>query len=180
MTEGFNQAKKNKEGTINVKIELAGTELFEVPGGLDTEHILIEKGVAFRLPLKVKVTGPFLEKLGGGPCYIGSDENPIHINLTTESQGAAGNIAFNEEFTNIFLQNTRLVDFGWHIPEVSGAKGCGGEFETYVDKALNIALEVESRQRRLNSVGRRAWSCCRVICTMQTPIRPQEAEKGKV
>ena len=38
------------------------------------------------------------------------------------------------------------MDFGWHIPKVSGAKGCGGEFETYVDKALDIALEVETAE----------------------------------
>jgi hypothetical protein len=146
LTEAFNEAKKHKETVIDTKIELAGTELYEIPGSLDTEHILEESGVAFKLPLKVKVTGPFLEKLGGGPCYLGSDENPIHINLTTEGQGGAGHVEFNNAFTNIFLQGSRLVDFGWHIPIASGAKGCGGAYEEYVDRALNIALEVETPQ----------------------------------
>ena len=36
-----------------------------------------------------------------------------------------------------------MRDTGWHIPKVSGAKGCGGAYEEYVDKALNVALQVE-------------------------------------
>jgi hypothetical protein len=143
LVEAFNEVKKNKESEIDVKIELAGTELFEIPGSLNTENILFEEGIAFKLPLKVKVTGPFLEKLGGGPCYLGSDENPIHINLTTQGAGSSGELEFNRAFDNVFLQGSRLVDFGWHIPIASGAKGCGGEYEAYVDRALNLALEVE-------------------------------------
>jgi hypothetical protein len=144
LKESFKQAAKNKESGINVKIEMAGEECFTVPGCLSTENIVFEEGTAFRLPLKVKVTGPFLEKLGGGPCYIGSDENPIHINLTTGGAGRAGSFNANEEFTNLFFSSTKLVDLGWHIPIASGAHGCGGpEYESYVDKALNIALEVE-------------------------------------
>jgi hypothetical protein len=103
--------------------------------------------VAFRLPLKVKVTSPWLEKLGGGPCLIGSDENPIHINLTTAGGGRSGELLFNEEFTNLDLKNTKLVDLGWHITPASGPKGCGGEYETYVDDALSRALEVQNASR---------------------------------
>ncbi len=110
LVESWKQAKKNKEKTINVKIEMAGTECFETKGCLSTQNILNRKGVAFRLPLKVKVTGPWLEQLGGGPCYIGSDEHPIHINLTTEGAGASGRVHFNEEFTNILLGPSRLVE----------------------------------------------------------------------
>jgi hypothetical protein len=146
LTESWKEAKKNKEGAVNVKIEMAGNECFEVPGCLDTENILFEEGVAFRLPLKVKVTSPWLEKLASGPCYIGNDENPIHINLTTEGSGRSGSLVFNETFTNIFLHDSKLVDTGWHITKASGAKGCGGEYEEYVDKALNLALEVESAE----------------------------------
>jgi hypothetical protein len=144
LKEAFKEAEKNGEKAIDVKIEMAGNECYEVPGCLDTENIIIEEGTAFKLPLKVKVTGPFLEKLGGGSCEIGSDTNPIHINLTTEDEGTAGELEFNETFTNIFLQGSRLVDFGWHISKASGATGCGGSYESYVDKALNLALEVES------------------------------------
>lgn len=144
LKESFKEATKNKESAVYAKIEMAGTECFTVPGCLDTENILFEEGTAFRLPLKVKLTGPWLEKLGGGPCEVGNDENPIHINLTTEGAGRAGSFYANEEFTNLYFANTKLVDFGWHIPKVSGASGCGGsEYESYVDKALNLALEIE-------------------------------------
>jgi len=145
LQKGFKEALKNGEKAIDVKIEMAGGECFvaKKPGCVDTEDILIEEGYAFKLPLKVTVTGPFLEKLGGGPCEIGSDEHPIEITLTTSGIGHAGPIEFNEEFTHVFLRDSRLVDYGWHISVASGAKGCGGEYESYVDEALNLALEVE-------------------------------------
>jgi hypothetical protein len=148
LKESFKAALKAKEGTANIKIEMAGNECFEVPGCLDTESILFEEGTAFRLPLKVKITSPWLTTLGGsGPCLIGNDENPIHINLTTSGAGRAGTFSANEEFTNLNFANTKLVDVGWHIPKVSGASGCGNaENEAFIDKALNIALEVEYPQ----------------------------------
>jgi hypothetical protein len=144
LQQSFKEAKKNKENAVYAKIEMAGNECYEVPGCLNTEDLLFEEGVAFRLPLKVKVTSPWLEKLGGGPCEIGNDANPIHINLTTQGAGRSGELAFNEpNFLSLAIKNTKLVDLGWHIPVASGAKGCGGEYEKYVDRALNIALEVE-------------------------------------
>ncbi len=142
LTESWKEAKKNKENAVNVKIEMAGNECFEVQGCLDTENILLEEGVAFRLPLKVKVTSPWLEKLGGGPCYIGSDEHPIHINLTTESSGSAGTLKFAPNFYQLELHESRLVDTKWHIEEASAPKGCGGAYESYVDKSLERLLEM--------------------------------------
>jgi hypothetical protein len=145
----FAEAKANKEMKAFATIETAGDECTTVPGCLDTESILFraESPPAFRLALKVKVNNAWLEKLGGGsPCLIGSDENPIKQNLVTSGAGSSGTgLHFNEEFSQLELENTRLVDVSWHIPQVSGASGCGGtEWETYVDKALNLALEVEN------------------------------------
>ena len=143
LTESWRAAKKAKEGNVYVKIEMAGNECFEVPGCLDTENILFEEGVAFRLPLKVKVTGPWLETLGGGPCYIGNDEHPIHINLTTEGAGAAGSLSFESpNFGQIELHGSKLVDLGWHIEAASGPKGCGGAYEPYIDASLERVLEM--------------------------------------
>jgi hypothetical protein len=147
LKESFNAAKKAKETAAFAKIEMAGTECYTVPGCLSTENILAESGTAFRLPLKVKVTSPWLAKLGGGPCQIGNDENPVMQHLTTGDAGAVGEGVFFEEatFTKFAVPDSRLVDLGWHIPKVAGATGCGGsEYEAYVDKALNIALEVEN------------------------------------
>ena len=58
-----------------------------------------------------------------------------------------GEITFNEEFTNLDLANGQLVDLGWHISQAQDAKGCGGPYEEYVDRAINIALEVENGSR---------------------------------
>jgi hypothetical protein len=145
LQESFKAAIKNKESAAFAKIELAGNECFEVPGCLDTESILFEEGTAFRLPLKVKITSPWLTTLGGtGPCLVGSDANPIHINLTTSGAGRAGAFVANEEFTNLYFANTKLVDTDWHISQASGASGCGNaEYESYIDRALDLALELE-------------------------------------
>ena len=147
LTESWKEAKKAKEKDVYVKIEMAGNECYEVPGCLNTEAILFQEGVAFRLPLKVKVTGPWLETLGGGPCYIGSDEHPIHINLTTEDQGASGFLAFNEAFTQIELYESRLVDTNWTIEAESAPKGCGGEYESYIDASLKEVLQMEPTRK---------------------------------
>ncbi|HST32794.1 MAG TPA: hypothetical protein VLJ80_04650 [Solirubrobacteraceae bacterium] len=143
LKESFAEAKKNKETKATVKIEMAGTSCYETPGCLSVENLLNEKGDAFKLPLKVRVISSWLEKLGGGPCLIGSDENPIKQNLTSSGPGRVGEVVFNETFTNIDLANGQLVDLGWHISKEQGAKGCGGEYEAYIDHAINMALEVE-------------------------------------
>jgi hypothetical protein len=144
LKEAFLAAKKAKETKMFVQIEIAGNECYEAEGCVDTENLLGQEGTTFRLPLKVKVTGPLLEKLGGGPCEVGNDEHPIHVNLTTGNFGLVGEIAFNEEFTMIEIKENQLVDVNWHISKESGATGCGGEYESYVDKAMNLALEIES------------------------------------
>ncbi len=142
LKESFNAAKKAKETKAFVKIETAGDECFTVPGCLDTEDLLFEEGTAFRLALKVKVTNSWLAKLGG-VCQIGSDEHPIMQHLSSEGAGRAGELSFSEEFTNLELKGSELVDTSWHIPLASGANGCGGpENEKYLDRALNLALEV--------------------------------------
>jgi hypothetical protein len=148
LKDSWKEAKKNHETAVFAKIEMAGNECFEIKGCLDTENILFEEGIAFKLSLKVKVTGPWLEKLGGGPCMIGSDENPIKQNLTTQGAGSAGELLFSEAFTNLDLHGTKLVDLGWHIPAASAPTGCGGsEYETYVDDALGRALEIQNATR---------------------------------
>jgi hypothetical protein len=141
----FKEAKKNKESTLYVKIELAGTSLFEHFGGLSTERILLEEGPAFVLPLKVRMINPWLEKLGGGPCLVGNDENPIMQNLSTAPPGRAalsGGASFNEAFTQVGFTGSRLTDLNWPVPVGADASGCGGEYESYVDGAINEVLEL--------------------------------------
>ncbi len=144
LVESWKEAKKNHENNVYVKIEMAGNECFEVPGCLNTTNLLFEEGTAFRLALKVKITAPWLEKLDSGPCYIGSDEHPIHINLTSGGSGSAGFLEHDEEFSNIVLRDSRLADVDWTIEEASKAKGCGGAYESYIDSSLNEVLEAYS------------------------------------
>jgi hypothetical protein len=143
----FAEAKANKElNKATATIEMAGNECTTVPGCIDTESILFEEPEppAFRLPLKVKVGNAWLEKLGG-TCMIGSDEHPIKQDLVSSGAGSAGELKFEEPtFESLELAGSRLVDVDWHISKEQGANGCGGpENEAYIDKALNIALEVE-------------------------------------
>jgi hypothetical protein len=142
----FNEAVQAKETKATATVELAGNECTTVPGCLNTESLIFEEPTppAFRLPLKVTVKSPFLEKLGGGPCTIGSDELPIQQHLVSSGPGRAGDIEFNEPFFTVTeIKNSKLTDTNWHISKAQGAKGCGGEYEAYVNRALNIALEVE-------------------------------------
>ncbi len=146
LTESWEEAVKNKETEVNAKIEMAGNECFEEKGCISTFNLLVRKGPAFKLPLKVKITAPWLEKLGSEPCYIGSDEHPIRINLTTEGAGAPGHLSFNEEFSQIELNDSRLVDTKWQIEPESEPTGCGGPYQSYLLASLKHVLELPSER----------------------------------
>lgn len=148
LRESWQEAKKNHETAVNVKIELAGNELFDIPDGLSVTNLILEKGTVFRLPLKVKITSPWLEKLGSGPCYIGSDEHPNQIHLTAEGFGTAGHVE-RVGGEQAILHDSRLVDENWTIGPESGANGCGGTYESYVDNALNEVLELGPTRKGL-------------------------------
>jgi hypothetical protein len=148
LKESFKEAIVNKEGGVNVKIELAGTGLFEDPNGLSTENLIAEKGAAFKLPLKVRLISSWLTKLGGGPCLVGNDANPIMQNLTSEGSGrsreGAQGLKFNKGFTNIEIKGSTLVDTSWPVEEGSHPSGCGGsEYESFVNDALTKSLELD-------------------------------------
>jgi hypothetical protein len=151
LSASLKEAKKNKEAGLNVKIEVAGTSLYEHFGGLSTTRLLAEEGPAFVLPLKVHMISPWLEKLGGGPCTIGNDEYPVVQNLSTAPPGRAqepGGFSSNEEFTNIETGGSRLTDVSWPVPAGADAKGCGGAYEPYVDAAINEVLELNKPNQR--------------------------------
>jgi hypothetical protein len=146
LMESYATAAANKETNhASLTVEMAGNECFEVPGCLNTGNLLFEEGTAFRLALKTTIHNAWLESLGGGPCTIGSDEHPIEQHLTSEGAGYVEGFHNNQEFTNLELYGTKLVDTTWHIYQASGASGCGNaEWESYIDKALNILLHVET------------------------------------
>jgi hypothetical protein len=143
LTALWNEAKKNHESSMYVKIEVGGTELYEIFQALNPINLILERGPAFTLPLKVKMTGPFLEKLGGGPCDFGNDTTPTFQHLRTEpsvngnAANGASTLAGGEL---VVLFNSRLGDAGWPVPEGAQVSGCGGGYESYVDTAINKLL----------------------------------------
>jgi hypothetical protein len=140
LIEKFREAKANKETGLDVKIEVAGNSLYENPEGMSTEGLIERHGPVFELPLKTRLISSFLEKLGGGPCTVGNNEHPILQLLNDEPPGFLKVLHFNKEFTDIEVEGSKLVDVGWPIPEGGGATGCGGEYESYVDAAINETL----------------------------------------
>jgi hypothetical protein len=147
LQKSFKEAQKNKETGLNVQIELAGGNLiYETVGALDTEHLLEESGPAFKLPLKVRLINPWLASLGGGPCQIGSDANPVWQDLSSEQPGRAGSFGEAFEFLTLGFKGSRLLAFNWPVPQ--GANGCGtGETEALVDAALNKVLELSNNNQ---------------------------------
>jgi len=153
LVENFDYAKVHKETKMFAKIVVAGGNLlYETQDALSTEHLIEGEGAAFTLPLRVILSGPWLESLGGGQCTIGTEEHPVYQHLTSgiseapapyeanTQQGEVGELGFNESFTNITVKNSKLVDSTWPV-EVE-AQGCGGEYESYVDDAISKVLHL--------------------------------------
>jgi len=144
----FKEAVKNKESGLKVEIEVAGgNRLFEEEAGISAECLIGANCTAFELPLKVSLHNPWLSKLGGGPCLIGTDEHPVVQHLTTGTSGGMtgeiGELHLFEDFTLIEIAHNTLVDNTWPV-EVP-ATGCGGsEYESYVDNALSKVLGIPS------------------------------------
>jgi|SRR5271166_2524786 len=146
--EYLNKEQKEKFDEFINKGITGVTETTELAGpasdiGLSTENLLTGKGTALSLPVKIKLDNRFL----GSSCYIGSDSSPIVIDFTTGTteppppnepiKGSPGKAEFNEEFTLITLTGGRLVNNSYGAP---GAVGCGGEFSSIVDPAVDAGL----------------------------------------
>jgi hypothetical protein len=153
LIESYDYAKAHKETGLFAKIVVAGGNLlYEEEDALNTTNLLFEEGPAFTLPLRVILSGPWLESLGGGQCTIGTEEHPVIQHLTTglseapapfeanTQVGEAGTLSHNSEFSNLVFTNSKLVDSTWPV-EVP-AEGCGGEFESYVDDAITNLLNL--------------------------------------
>jgi hypothetical protein len=151
LEENFDYAKVHHETKLDAKIVVAGGNLlYEEQDGLSTEHLLTQEGSAFTLPLRVILSGPWLDSLGGGQCTIGTEEHPVFQHLTSgesiapppyeanTQHGEVGELSFNESFSNITIKNSKLVDSTWPV-EVE-AQGCGGAYESYVDAAVSKVL----------------------------------------
>ena len=136
----FNETINNGFTGVTATMELAGSPR------VSAAALVEEKGVAVALPVKVKLSNPFL----GSNCYIGSSSNPIRLNLTvgttsppppnTPITGFPG-VGTNPTGNLITLTGQKLVDNAFATP---GAKGCGGLFSFLVDPFVNSIVGVPS------------------------------------
>jgi hypothetical protein len=112
---------------------------------LNTSNLIFETGLALQLPLKIKLDNVFL----GSKCYVGSESNPVLLNLTTGTtsppepnkpiKGSAGKLEILEEGALLRLIGGSLVDNAFAAPE---ATGCGGSFSKLVDPLVDAAFGV--------------------------------------
>jgi hypothetical protein len=140
----FNETINNGFTGVNATVELAGPASSVKLSVLNT---VLGQGVALGMPVKVHLENPFL----GGSCYIGSNSNPIQLNLTTGTTsppppnqpitGNPGVLSGREEGRIIVESNNKLVDNSFAAP---GANGCGGLFSFLVDPFVNSIVGVPS------------------------------------
>lgn len=139
----FNETINNGFTGVTATVELAGSAS-AIKVGL--VNYLTGAGPAFTMPVKVKLSNPFL----GSSCYIGSNSNPVNLALTTGttsppppnapisgSPGEGGNIEENI----LFFKKNKLVDNSFAAP---GANGCGGIFSFLIDPFVNSIVGVPS------------------------------------
>jgi len=144
LKELFNETINNGFTGVTATVEIAGP----VSGvKVNLANALESSGAAFTLPVKVKLSNPFL----GSSCYIGSNSSPIKLNLTTGTtappppnspiSGVSGELS-EPAFGTLALKNNRLVDNSFSAP---GANGCGGIlFSWAVDPFVNSIVGVPS------------------------------------
>lgn len=140
----FNETINNGFTGVSATVELAAPASSIKVSVLNA---LTANGAAFVLPVKVKLSNPFL----GSNCYVGSNSHPITLNLTTgttapppPNEPISGSPGENGEpaFGVVAVENNRLVDNSFSAP---GASGCGGIlFSWAVDPLVNSILGTPS------------------------------------
>jgi len=141
----FNETINNGFTGVTATVELAAPASAVK---INVANAVSQTGTALSFPVKVKLSNPFL----GSNCYIGSNSNPIKINLTTGTtsppppntpiSGSPGEIGGSAEGNIIFLKGNRLVDNSFAAP---GANGCGGIlFSWAVDPFVESIVGVPS------------------------------------
>ena len=124
-------------GIEGVGEEVTATTELVGPVEVNVANQVEEKGVAVKLPLRVKLNNSLL----GAECFVGSAAEPITLNLTTGAtsppgpnksiHGGKGTLSVNDNIAT--FNGLSLVDNAFAAP---GAKGCGGPLLELVDDLL--------------------------------------------
>jgi hypothetical protein len=126
-----------EEGLTEVK---ATTELAAPASSvvLNSAAEQLGEGTALKLPIKVKLEN----SLFGGECYIGSNSEPINLNLTTGATtggptGKPGTQTTTEEGGILVISGVSLVSNTFSAPK---ATGCGlfGVLDGLIDEKLGL------------------------------------------
>ena len=127
----YNAAAHSK---VTATIELAGSPSAIV---LNEEHLLEGSNeTAIGLPVKVKLTNAFL----GSNCYVGSDSEPIIVDLVSGTSGALkgklGEPTTDKEGIILTIKGDTIVNNTYTVP---GVQGCGeaASWRAQVDAAGN-------------------------------------------
>jgi len=115
------------------------------------EHLLAqEEGTALIMPIRVHLKNPLL----GSDCYIGSESNPIELNLTT---GATSPPPPNKSIHGTLGQPETLEEDGEYMLRVTGnslvgstfsapaVEGCGESFSSIIDPIIDSKLKLPSQ-----------------------------------
>ena len=126
-------------GEVTATAELAGVAHINLAALFSDSETLVE------LPVKVKLDNPAL----GEECYIGSDSEPVTLDLTVGKtdppppnepiQGSNGTRTSKDEVTTI--EGAELVDNSFAVPGVSG---CGGILAPVLDLAVDVKAGLPS------------------------------------
>jgi hypothetical protein len=142
----YNQAVAEHKTKVTATIEAAPTKptvFFQL------NNLLSEEGTALTLPVKLKLTNPFL----GESCYAGSDENAIAPELTDgvtsppppnePIKGKGGHLLGYAARKAIKITEDTLVNNSYAAP---GVEGCGEkpEWSEEVDAAIDAKAGLPS------------------------------------
>ncbi|HYH54333.1 MAG TPA: hypothetical protein VD761_09395 [Solirubrobacterales bacterium] len=140
----FNETINNGFTGVTATMELAGP-----PSAikLNLTNTLAAQGTALGMPVKIKLSNTFL----GNNCYIGSNSNPIQLNLTTGTtappppnqpiSGSPGHPEGKDGGTLLIVKENKLVNNSFSVP---GANGCGGLFSFLIDPFVDSIVGIPS------------------------------------
>jgi hypothetical protein len=131
-------------GELTATVEIAGPASAIA---LSLSNAFNKQGVVLEEPLKIKLTSPTL----GEHCYIGTDSDPIHVQLVEEMtdpplpnmpiKGVFGAATFIDGGSMVILDGNSLVDNSFAVP---AASGCGGSQAPAIDGIIDSKLKLPS------------------------------------